>query len=121
MMRLRIVSKWLLIAMALIVSVRAANAEGYCRCGTDTREYQILKTDKGTAVRVWVFNYCPVPSYVLVNVVATAADDGALLRSDKPLRVNPWQRLPVDVPFGEAITIVNYWFATRLGGTQVPL
>ena len=114
-MSLKTVSKWILCAALLLVGVRAANAQG-CKCGAETREYQIVKTDKGSAVRVWVVNYCRVPAYVLVNVVATAADDGALLRSDKPVRVNPFQRTPVDVLFNEDIATVSYWFATRLGG-----
>ena len=114
-MSLKNLSKWLLVFAALIVAVQTTKAGGYCRCGIDTQEYQILKTDKGDAVRVWLFNYCPFPTYVLANVVATAADDGALLKADRPVRLNPWQRMPVDVPFKEAIGIVSYWYATRLG------
>ena len=114
-MSLKTISKWTLCAALLLVGIQAANAR-LCKCGADTREYQIVKTDKGSAVRVWVVNYCQEPAYVLVNVVATAADDGALLRSDKPVRLNPGQRMPVDVLFQEEIGVVSYWFATRLGG-----
>lgn len=116
----KLVSRWIMAAAVVFVASQAANAQMRCRCGAETQEYQILKTDKGTAVRVWVVNYCPTPSYFLVNVVATAADDGALLRADRPVRVNPWQRTPVDVQFKEDIGIVSYWFATRLGAT-VPI
>lgn len=119
-MRMKLVAKWLLVAAALVMAVQAADAGVACRCGAETQEYQILKSDQGTVVRVWLVNYCRFPAYFLVNVVAKAADDGALLRSDRPVRLNPWQRMPVDVVFKEDISTVSYWFATRLGST-VPI
>ena len=114
--------KRLFVSLALLVAVAGmavapvfANAK-VC-CTTYARgDYQILSNDaSGAVVRAWVNNNCRYSRFVLVTIVANAADDGALVQGAYTLYVPSWGSRPVDIRIGEEIRNVNRIIATPLG------
>jgi len=118
-MRFQGFGKALLIALALVVAVSAANAgvPSRCRCTVDTDEPRIVKDDLGTGVIVWLTNTCRTSTAVLVTVVAYDTDGNRVL-SSYPVRFGVPSRTFVRVPFdGKDLDFVSLWFATPLGAS----
>ena len=112
--------KRLLVAMALLIAVSALavapiSAGAVCCTAYARGDYQILSNDaSGAVVRVWVGNNCRYARFVLVTVVANAAD-GGLAQGAYTVWVPCFGTRPVDVHIGEQILSVNKQIATPLG------